>query len=240
VLSCYDTIEVVTAHRTSTPAPLSARALARAELTRAITAEARAQLALVGPASLSVRAVARELGMASSAVYRYFPSRDDLLTALLVVCYNELGGTVERAEAEVAREDLPGRWAAVAHATRGWAVSHPHDFALLFGSPVPGYAAPSATVEPATRVTRLLAALLTEIQQRTDVPEASPTLAHDSLAGLRTFAGAPLSDRLALRGLRAWSGLVGTLTLELYGHFVNAISDLDAYFEEMTRELYPG
>jgi AcrR family transcriptional regulator len=224
------------------PAPRTARAIARTELTAAILASARAQLADVGPVQLSVRAVARDLGMASSAVYRYFPSRDELLTALLVLCYNELGELAESADAARPRDDFSGRWAALASATRRWALEHPHDFALLFGSPVPGYAAPRATVQPATRTVRLVVLLLRDIEAAGATPPAADTVSaaeHESLAGLREFAGAPLGDDLLLRGLRAWCGLIGTLTLELFGHFTNAIEDLDSFFAAMTRQLSP-
>ena len=63
-----------------------------------IKAIARQHLATDG-ANLSLRAVARDMGMVSSAIYRYFPSRDDLLTALILDAYNALGAAVEAAEA---------------------------------------------------------------------------------------------------------------------------------------------
>ena len=232
----------------STPpqASRNARQLAREELTRLILASARAQLASVGPAQLSVRAVARDVGMVSSAVYRYFPSRDDLLTALLVVCYDELGEAVEQQEAAVTdRKDLPARWRAVAHTLRSWALAHPHDFGLLYGSPVPGYSAPQATVGPATRVTRLLLAQLRDLAEVPGGPAeevvgpSDPEL-HESLAGVRGLAGADLPDELVVRGLRAWSGLIGAVTLELHGQLVNAVSDHDAYFAALARQLSPA
>src|SRR3954471_6047773 len=93
--------------------PTTARERARAELTAEITDLARGQLATVGAAGLSLRAVARELGMASSAMYRYFPSRDDLLTRLIIDGYDALGAAAEEA-------DSPGlpidRWLAVCRA----------------------------------------------------------------------------------------------------------------------------
>src|ERR1044072_4750287 len=95
-------------------APRAALALARAELTRAILERAGVQLAEVGPAALSVRQIARDLEMASSAVYRYFPSRDALLTALLIQAYDALGQAVEDGEGAPAREDLRGRWVGLA------------------------------------------------------------------------------------------------------------------------------
>ena len=95
-------------------APRTARALARAELTRAILDRASVQLAEVGPAALSVRQIARDLEMASSAVYRYFPSRDALLTALLIQAFDDLGQAVEDGDGSAARDDLRGRWVGLA------------------------------------------------------------------------------------------------------------------------------
>ena len=129
----------------------TARERVRAELTREITEVARRQLANDGAAGLSLRAVAREMGMASSAVYRYFASRDDLLTALIIDGYNAVSDAVEAAEAACPRADHLGRWLAVCRAVRAWALAHPHEYALLYGSPVPGYQAPQDTIAPATR-----------------------------------------------------------------------------------------
>ncbi len=130
-----------------------ARERARVEVTAAIKDEARKQLAEEGAAKLSLRAVARELGMASSALYRYFPSRDDLLTALIVDAYDAIGAVAERAGADRADTVPPvERWTAVACAVREWGLAHPHEYALIFGSPVPGYTAPMDTVGPASRV----------------------------------------------------------------------------------------
>src|SRR4051794_1206375 len=135
------------------PMPPTSRAENRVEQTRAILGRARAQLAEVGPAALSVRQIARDVGLVSSAVYRYFPSRDELLTALIVEAYDELGDAVEQADAGVRRRaDLARRFRAVADAIHDWARANPHEYALLYGSPVPGYVAPDATVSPAVRV----------------------------------------------------------------------------------------
>ncbi|MGW4791617.1 TetR/AcrR family transcriptional regulator, partial [Nonomuraea sp. NPDC004297] len=120
----------------------TARERVRAELTKEITDIARRQLATEGAGGLSLRAVAREMGMVSSAIYRYFPSRDDLLTALIIDSYNALGEAVERAEATVPRDDHLARWLAACGAVRDWGVAHPHEYALIYGSPVPGYQAP--------------------------------------------------------------------------------------------------
>lgn len=233
----------------STPgtASTSARALARDHLTRAILASARAQLGTVGPAALSVRAVARDVGLASSAVYRYFASRDDLLTALLVACFDEQGEEVEAAEAAaraVDPDDLSGRWSAVAQTFRRWALAHPWDYALLYGSPVPGYEAPVQTVGPATRVTRVLMGLLADAAAA-DVPLSNPgetapgPAFHAAMADLRGFAGVDLPDEVVLAGLAAWSGLVGGVTLEVFGHLDNAVGDREAWFTALTGRLDP-
>src|SRR5215207_9080182 len=109
----------------------TARERVRAELTTEITDAARRQLAEVGAAALSLRAVARELGMASSAVYRYFPSRDDLLTRLIIEGYDALGAAAEAADDPA---DPPlDRWLAVCRTVRRWALAHPHEYALLYG-----------------------------------------------------------------------------------------------------------
>src|SRR6185437_16774203 len=121
----------------------NARERARAQLTREIKEEARRQLAAGGAQQLSLRAVARELGMVSSALYRYFPSRDELLTALIIDAYDALAAAAEAASAEP--PDARGRWRAACGAVRNWARAHPHEYALIYGSPVPGYQAPQAT-----------------------------------------------------------------------------------------------
>src|SRR5271154_6561131 len=121
----------------------SARERVRAEVSADIASEARRQLAEVGAGALSVRAVARQLGMASSAMYRYFPSRDELLTALIVEGYDALADVAEAAAA--AGGGNVKRFRTVCRAVRGWALAHPHEYALLYGSPIPGYQAPGLT-----------------------------------------------------------------------------------------------
>src|SRR4030088_3537470 len=108
-------LSVVNASRT-------ARERVRAELTREIADIARSQLATEGAGGLSLRAVAREMGMVSSAIYRYFPSRDDLLTALIIDGYNAIGEAAEQADAVWPAEDYTGRWLAVGRAIRDWAL----------------------------------------------------------------------------------------------------------------------
>lgn len=178
-------------------APRTARERARAELTREIREEARRQLAATGAGGLSLRAVARELGMVSSALYRYYPSRDDLLTALIIDAYDALGEVTERAVAPAAdyaadgdraadgtaRGTARARWVAGCQAIRAWARSNPHQYALIYGSPVPGYRAPEATIGPASRVPLAFAGVLASAAADGELAAGAP--------GDRGAAGAP-------------------------------------------------
>jgi AcrR family transcriptional regulator len=221
-------------------APATARARARAELTREITAAARRQLAEVGSTGLSLRAVARELGMASSAVYRYFKSRDELLTALIVEAYDAVGDA-----AEAAARDTTGpatdRFLAVAVAIRRWAVEHPHDYALIYGSPVPGYSAPTDTVTPAIRVS--LAALgvfsdgVASGEVSTGGSASVPGSVSDAFGRLRAEAGDSLSDDVLTRMLLAWTAMFGTISFELFGHLHGMVEDYETFFEHQMRRI---
>jgi AcrR family transcriptional regulator len=214
-----------------------ARARVRAELTREITEAARRHLATDGATGLSLRAVARELGMASSAVYRYFASRDELLTALIVDAYDAIGAAAEQAESAVARDDLRGRWRATCRAAREWALAHPHEYALIYGSPVPGYAAPEATIGPASRVGVLLCAIVADgvaagaIAAEPDGPAAGAVLT----PGVATGLGLP--DALGPRVVTAWSSLYGAISFELFGQTTNVVDDHAAYFDAAIERL---
>jgi AcrR family transcriptional regulator len=222
----------------SVDAPRTARDHAREELTRAIMASARRQLAEVGPAALSVRAVARDLGMASSATYRYFHSRDALLTALLVEAYDELGEAVEKAERSVAdRTDLADRWTTLCHAVRDWAVGNPHEYALLYGSPVPGYAAPETTVPAASRVPQALLAVIRDAQAAglplgAPAPRVSGREAR-ALEGVRVLTDGEVDDERLVRSMMAWATLFGHISLELFGHMHRGVLDYDAHFAQV-------
>jgi AcrR family transcriptional regulator len=222
-------------------APRTARALARAELTRAILDRAGVQLAEVGPAALSVRQIARDLEMASSAVYRYFPSRDALLTALLIRAFDDLGQAVEDGDATADRDDLRGRWVGLAHALRGWAVAHPHEYALTYGSPVPGYAAPQDTVASAARVATVLLSLVSDAHAAGRSPAAPTRPATKaevaSLAPVRSFVGAELDEAYAVRGLMAWATLFGDVSLELFGHMYRGVLDYEAHYATLVEQL---
>jgi AcrR family transcriptional regulator len=212
----------------------TARERARAELTREIKEEARRQLAAHAAQGLSLRAVARELGMVSSALYRYFPSRDDLLTALIIDAYDALGQAVEAASAGRPPTDVRGRWRAACHAVRNWAAAHPHEYALIYGSPVPGYRAPRDTVAPATRAVRVVGGLLADVAPELrdaggPPPALPPQLAEQSLLVADEIApGVP--PALIARALIAWTQLFGMISFELFGQLVGSLDPADSFF----------
>ena len=212
----------------------------RAEITREITEAARRQLAAGGAATLSLRAVARELGMASSAVYRYFPSRDDLLTTLIIEAYDALGAAAEGAD--IPDAEPRSRWRAVCRATRAWALIHPHEYALVYGSPVPGYAAPQSTVEPAARVGALLCRIVADgIAVGLVDPATEPgDLASTLVPGLAARVGLPdgvAGEALAAPAIMAWTSLFGMISFELFGHTHNVVADHERYFALATDRL---
>ncbi|MFH8493023.1 TetR/AcrR family transcriptional regulator [Streptomyces coeruleorubidus] len=218
-----------------------ARARARIEVTAAIKDEARRQLAAEGAARLSLRAVARELGMVSSALYRYFPSRDDLLTALIIDAYDSLGGTAEAAHEAAAGSGPLQRWIAVCEAVRRWALDHPHEYALIYGSPVPGYTAPDTTVPPATRVGLLLFGIVRDAYQGLGL--ARPSLPADLRPEAERMAAdlAPdLPPETVTALVAAWAQLFGLVGFELFGQFNRVVKDRETFYRHAVGQLAHG
>jgi len=222
-------------------APRSARERVRLELTSEIKQVAFAQLASSGGAALSLRAIAREMGMASSALFRYFRNRDALLTALIIDSYSSLAEAAETAEARVHEESIEDRWMAICHGVRNWALAHPHQYALIFGSPIPGYAAPNGTVAPASRVPLLLGDLLGDLMSEESydsgaLPEPSSAIQR-AIAPVRATMPKGVPSELMVRGLMAWTYLFGAVSFEVFGHRHNVIADPEAFFDYEVRRL---
>jgi AcrR family transcriptional regulator len=221
--------------------PATARARARASISDEIKAAALSQVQADGAAALSLRAVAREVGMVSSAIYRYFASRDELLTALIVDAYDALGAAAEQGEAAIARRDLRARWLATGRAVRAWALEHPHEYALIHGSPVPGYAAPDATIGPATRVPRLLMGVLEDHHALGGCPRHPvgriPAGVRTDLRAIQAALATDVPDSSLLAGLAGWTELYGTVSFELFGQFQNVIADRERYFDTQMRRI---
>ena len=217
----------------------SIRARVRAEMIDEIKNVARQHLASEG-ANLSLRAVARDLGVVSSAIYRYFASRDDLLTALILDAYNSLGSAVENADAAVDPDDLAARWLAVCHAVRDWAIAVPHEYALIYGSPVPGYKAPQDTVPAATRSVTVLGRVLQRGAERgtfagaPETDELPPAVAH-TVALIAANICPDVPPPVLARGLGAWIQLFGAVSFELFGQLATVVDDPRAFFDHQMR-----
>jgi AcrR family transcriptional regulator len=220
----------------------AARERTRAEITQQILDTARRHLATEGASGLSLRAIARELGASSSGVYRYVASRDELLTRLIVAAYDALGIAAEAREAAVARTDLAGRWSAVCGAVRDWALANPNEYALIYGTPVPGYVAPPTTIAPAARVSSVVLGILTDAAGHltpTVADDTVPPGGREALAPLRSIAGPGVPDALLQRGLMALTALGGTVSFELFGQLHTFVGeqpgDREAFFAESVR-----
>ena len=213
---------------------------ARAETIERILAAAREEIARAGGVGLSMRSVAREVGMVSSAIYRYFPSREDLLTAMILESYRGLADALRAAEAEAEHETAdeggdaatgnPGagsdaeRWRRLADALRGWGLRAPHEFQLIYGTPIPGYVAPAETIPAAGEVAApFLGCLGTRRVPGFDLPGDG--------GGLHAFADdVGITPSAAAAVVAAISELVGFVGLELAGHFVGLADPADSLY----------
>jgi AcrR family transcriptional regulator len=193
-----------------------------------------------GAAGLSLRAIARDLGMVSSAVYRYVSSRDQLLAMLLADADSDLADTVDRA-----RDAIPELWSddviAIAHAARRWAIAHPAGWALLYGSPVPGHQSSDGGAGPGTQVVGALldavaAGITTGDIVLTNVPALQPM--SSDFERLRHEFGFPGDDSVVAKCLAIWAGVVGAISLEVFGQYgANRLTDPQAVFDAQVRLL---
>ncbi|MFH8342015.1 TetR/AcrR family transcriptional regulator [Streptomyces sp. AM6-12] len=220
-----------------------ARARARNEVTAAIKEEARRQLAAEGAAKLSLRAVARELGMVSSALYRYFPSRDDLLTALIIDAYDAVGAAAEQARDAAGAAAPVARFTAVCEAVRAWALAHPHEYALIYGSPVPGYAAPETTIPAAARAAMVLIGIFRDAARSPGLALAElplPAELRPEVERLTAEIAPDLPPEVTAAMVAAWAQLFGLVSFELFGQFNNVIEDRERFFRHAVTGLAHG
>jgi len=216
------------------------RAAGRAQTTAAIVRLARKQVESKGAVNLSLREIARDLGMASSAIYRYFDSRDQLLTVLIIDAFDQLGATAEAADADCDRDDLMGRWTAIARSLRTWAIANRADFGLVFGTPVPGYEAPDDTVAPAMRYRNVLVRLVADAHSAgctTTIPAPRTRGIVGEYRFVRRSIGVDVPDATLLAGLAAWDALFGAISVEVFGHMDTVFADPGAHFAALTDML---
>jgi len=217
------------------------RQQARDRIEAQIIEVGRRHLITDGAAGLSLRAIARDIGLVSSAVYRYVASRDDLLTLLLVDAYTELADSVDAA-AEMVSDDWSARLVAMAHAARRWAVGQPARWALLYGSPVPGYRAPAElTVGPGTRVVGALFAVIADGIRAGAVSDPkgdAPQPLSEDLDRVREEFGFTGGDPVLLQCFLVWATLVGAISLEVFGQYgPDTLSAPEVVFDGQVRLL---
>ena len=227
--------------------------LARRERVRAATVEeikdtARRILVADGIEGLSLRAIAREMGMTAPALYRYFPSREELLVALIADLYGELADAMEAARDAEPEDDTPARLSVTSRAFRRWAVEHRPEFGLLFGSPVPGVEVEESTEEepnPAHEAGRRFGRIYGELIARLylekpfAVPaddEIDPALREELEYWARELPG-DLPVGVTQVFLSCWVRLYGMVSMEVFGHLRFAVVDAGPVFEAELRDL---
>lgn len=184
------------------------RARYRQQVRDEVQSRAWAQISEAGASALSLKAIATQMGMTAPALYRYYGSRDELLTQLILSTYQEIA---ELIEAAVDVDSTPGaQLTDIAQALRRWAVANPQRYLLLYGTPVPGYHAPPAATDLAQRILDpILAGFAALLDHSADDGSGSVTL---------------------LRSVTFWTRLHGVLSLELAGHFVGMSIDTDQLY----------
>jgi AcrR family transcriptional regulator len=219
----------------------SRRERLRAETTEEITTTALALLAGGGPDAITLRAIAREMGMTAGAIYGYFPTRDDLITRLISDVYTSLVDAVEAARDACPPEDAGGRIIAWGRALREWSVANPAGFRLVYGNAVPGYRPRDGGValEPARRacagLTQLVAAAWVRAaphQPAADWADFTPELVAEVRRDFPDLP--PAAVGLALR---MWGRMHGLVALEVYGHLRGQTTDPAKLYEAELHDL---
>jgi AcrR family transcriptional regulator len=194
-------------------------------LQEAIKETAWKQIAETGAATLSLRAIARELKITAPAIYNYFSSRDELVTALIVDAFTSLADTQKQAIENIAANKLELRFSTLGLAYRDWAVQHEQRYQLIFGTPIPGYEAPADVTTPAAAwalvpLTGTLQALYDADKLRVErLPKLTPAL-KSMLAAWKGFVAETGWDahiEVLYLSYVVWSRVHGLVSLEL-GH----------------------
>lgn len=198
-------------------------------LEEAIKETAWRQIAETGASAMSLRAIARELGITAPAIYNYFPRRDDLVTELIVDAFNSLGESQQDSIRNLPEDDLSTRLTTLGLAYRNWAVTHPQRYQLIFGTPIPGYEAPTDITTPAAAwslvpLIETLQAIFAAGRLRVDRSAAMTPELRSMLEAWSQFTGGTDIEVL-YAALVIWSRVHGLVTLEIGHQFPSFIAD---------------
>ncbi len=215
----------------------------RHEATREeIKQHARAQMSREGTAAISLRSIARAMGVTAPALYRYYPSRDDLITDLVASAFHALADALEAERDAHAGEPAAARLRAILLTYRDWALSHPLDFALIYGNPIPGYVAPGEVTVPAAArgfaiiVTLIAEALANRVEGRGTIDRVpAPLEAH--MEALAASGGYEVPLLALYLGVLGWTRLHGVIMLELFEHLQPVAGDVDALYRVVIDDL---
>ena len=233
-------------------AVLSRRDRLRASTTKEIIQIARRLLVEQGGAAISLRAIAREMGMTAPALYRYFGSHEELIQHVIADIFTELADYTEEAVASASEAVTAGTAAteptvtnllAASKAFRAWAISHPAEFGLLFGTPLPGVEMlhDDPLIECGMRFGRIFLRLFDDLWRirpfEIQPDDEIDPLLRSQLARYRDVIGTDLPLGVLQTFLRCWALLYGTVSLEVFGHLKFALDDSEPMFELVLTDL---
>ena len=227
--------------------PSSRRDRLRKATIEEIIQTARELLVQSGPEAVSLRAIAREMGMTAPGLYRYFGSHEELLRHVCANIFTELGEDIHRAiEAAVPPGEptpdqmttkLTVKMAAACREFRRWALNHKAEFGLVFGVPLPGLddgrydVADECALEFAGTFFALFLELWGAVRFPVPAPEEIDPGLRDQLARYRDAVGADIPIGAVLTFLRCWTVLYGAVAMEVFGHMSFALEDPAPMFE---------
>ncbi|RAY13293.1 TetR/AcrR family transcriptional regulator [Actinomadura craniellae] len=217
----------------------------RAATVREITGTARRILVEQGPDAVTLRAIAREMGMTAPALYRYFDSHHELLQHLIADVFTELTDDITTALHGLGQVDMAVKFVTAAREFRRWSLGHPREYALIFGTPMPGLYVETADIaaECGRRFGWTFLRLFMELWQKRPFPvpadeEIDPRL-REQLRTYRDGLGVSLPLGTMLTYLQCWVRLQGAVSLEVFGHLAFALDDAEPLFDMMLADLAP-
>jgi AcrR family transcriptional regulator len=223
----------------------SRRERLRAATMLEIKETARRFLVEHGPDAVTLRAIAREMGMTAPALYRYFASHEELLRNVIGDIFAEVASDIQAAIQEVAAEGMTAKFTASAREFRRWSLNHPREFALIFGSPLPGIDLNHTDIadKSGQEFMAVFLGLYLELWQqqpfRVPAPEDIEPSLRAQLERFRDSVGSPLPTGAILSFAYCWVRLYGMVSMEVYGHLSWVLDDAEPMFEMMLAELMP-